>query len=367
MITAERFEVKNVSWLPPLLLVCLVVVSDCFAGEITVRDLAGRMVTIEKTPERIVCVAPGSLRLIAYLQALDRVVGVEEIEKRFPKARPYWMANPQLAKLPIIGPGGVSSINRRPDLESILSVSPDLIFISYMQPDKADELSRQLSIPVVVLSYGDFGSFDERLYVSLEVAGKILRKDDRARAVVDYIRTSARDLASRVSGIPEADKPRTYIGGIGWKGGHGLESTDAGYQPFAWVKANNVAAVPGKQSHYFIDREKLLALNPEVIFLDGGGSVIIREDYTKHPRFYDQLDAFKRGNVFSLYPFNWYMTNIGTVIADAYAVGKILYPQRFEDVAIPEQSDAIYDFLLGKPLYGALRSANGVLGRRIHF
>lgn len=358
---------KNVSWLPTLLLVCLVVVSDCFAGEITVRDLAGRMVTIEKTPERIVCVAPGSLRLIAYLQAQDRVVGVEEIEKRFPAARPYWMANPQLAELPIIGPGGVSSINRKPDLEAILSVSPDLIFISYMQADKADELSRQLFIPVVVLSYGDFGSFDERLYASLEVAGKILRKDDRARAVVEYIRASARDLASRVSGIPEVDKPRAYIGGIGWKGGHGLESTDAGYQPFAWVKANNVAAVPGKKSHYFIDREKLLALNPEVIFLDGGGSEIVMDDYSKNPRFYDQIDAFKKGNVFSLYPFNWYMTNIGTVIADAYTVGKILYPKRFEDVDIPRQSDAIYKFLLGKPLYETQCSTKGVLGRRLHF
>ncbi|MFH2126230.1 MAG: hypothetical protein ABIK12_06915 [Pseudomonadota bacterium] len=130
------------------------------AGTIQVTDLTGRKVTAPLNPSRIVCLGPGCLRLIVYLEAQDKVVGIEALEKRFPHGRPYYYAKPELSKLPVITPGGVPAINNLPDLEGVLKAKPQVVFVTYLQKAKADQLQSLLNIPVVVLSYGPFASFD---------------------------------------------------------------------------------------------------------------------------------------------------------------------------------------------------------------
>jgi iron complex transport system substrate-binding protein len=328
-----------------------------------IQDMAGREVSVPKDPGRIICIAPGTLRLIIYLQAKDKVVGVEDIEKKFPRLRPYWMANSELGRLPSIGPGGPNAINREPDLEKVLAARPEVIFISYMERATADALQKKIGVPVVVLSYGPFGTFSNVVYDSLRVAGKILDKERRAQAVIDYIEDAQKDLMSRVKGYPDQKKPTVYVGGVGFKGTHGIESTETLYPPFEWIQARNVALSEGKEGHLFIDKERLLSWNPDLIFLDSGGSEIIRQDYEKKPEFYRALKAFQARAVYTLHSFNWYMTNIGTVIADAYAAGKILYPDRFTDIHPDAKSDDIYTYLVGRPVYKELTEVHGPLGR----
>jgi len=328
--------------------------------EIRVRDMVGRKVTVPQDPARIICIGPGTLRLIIYLGAKDRVVGVEDIEKRFPTSRPYWIANSEMEKLPAIGPGGVSSIDKMPDLEAILAVHPDVIFISYMKKKKADLLQHRIAIPVIVLSYGTFGSFNHALYDSLRVAGRVLSAEERALDLIAYIKNTKKDLLKRVRGYPEAKKPRVYVGCLGFRGMHGIGSTETNYAPFEWVRARNLAKGRG---HMFVGKEKILSWDPDILFIDGGGGGVLRQDYERRPEFYHALKAFRNRKVYSLYPFNWYMTNIGTVICDAYAVGKILYPERFADVDLKVRADKIYRFLLRRPIYAAMYKKYGRLGQ----
>ena len=64
-----------------------------WAGDrLEIVDTAGRKVTVPADPDRIVCLGPGCLRLIVYLQALDKVVGVEKMERRM-GGRPYYLAH----------------------------------------------------------------------------------------------------------------------------------------------------------------------------------------------------------------------------------------------------------------------------------
>ena len=142
------------------------------ADRITVTDMGKRVVEVPSNPQRIICLSPGTLRLIVYLGAAGRVVGVEDFEKMIPTGRPYILAHPELKQLPTVGPGGPGSINKEPDLEAVLKVSPDVIFVSYMEPVNADALQKKLGIPVVILTHGRFASFDELMYDSFRVAGK---------------------------------------------------------------------------------------------------------------------------------------------------------------------------------------------------
>ncbi len=336
---------------------------------VTVTDMAGREVTAPFDPARIACISPGTLRLIVYLQAEQKVVGVEEMEKMTSRGRPYWIAHPELAELPRCGPGGPSSINKKPDLEALLSVKPQVIFVTYMDAAMADEVEKTIGVPVVVLSYGSFATFDETVYDALRVAGKVLNREKRADEVVAYIESLRRDLAKRTSGPADADKPSVYVGGIGHRGAYGLESTESSYIPFDWVGADNAAekAEAAAGSHVFMDKETLLKLDPDVIFIDGGGLVLTRKDYNKKPEFYNALKAFQNGRVYTLLPFNYYTTNIGTAMADAYAIGMILYPDRFEDVDVEKKADEIYGFLVGSPVYGRMKEDFGPIGSKPTF
>jgi len=330
--------------------------------KITVTDMGKRVVEVPSNPQRIICLSPGTLRLIVYLEAAERVVGVENFEKTIPTGRPYILAHPELKKLPTVGPGGPGGINKEPDLEAVLKVRPDVIFVSYMERSNADALQKKLGIPTVILTHGRFASFDELMYDSLRVAGKILKAEQRAEDVISYIENTRKDLQMRTKEIPEADKPSVYVGAVGYKGVQGIDSTLADFTPLEWVRAKNLATTISPRGHLFIDKEKLLEWNPDIIFIDGGGLNLVKQDYQKKPGFYNGLNAFRSRKVYVVYPFNYYVTNVSTAVADSYAVGKILYPNRFADIDLKTKSDDIYKFLYGKALYSQMEKDFGPLG-----
>ena len=333
---------------------------------IDITDLAGRHISVPKNLQRIICIAPGCLRLIVYLKATDRLVGVERMEKQQPHGRPYWLAHPELNELPIIGPGGMNSINQYPDFESILKVKPDIIFITYMDADKADKIAKLTDIPVVVLSYGPFGSFDSTLYTSIRLVGKILKKEKRAEEVVAFIETHKKELLKRSSSYAKKNRPSVYVGGLGFKGVSGIESSSSSFVPFTWTNADNAVKTTPLEEHVAVDRETLLKLNPDFIFITGGAPVLLTQDLYRKQKYFNTLKAFKNKNVYSLYPFNWYMTNIGTAIIDAYTVGKKLYPESFKNIDLKNKSNEVYSFLTGKPVYEMMKKYYGKLGEVIN-
>ncbi len=331
-------------------------------GRVTVVDMEKRTVEVPQNPERILCLGPGSLRLICYLGMMKKVAGVERFEKTPPVGRAYLWANPDLAKLPAVGPGGPAGINKEPDLEAVLKVNPQVIFISNMEPAKAEVLQKKLGIPVVILSYGGFATFDDIVFDSLRLAGKILKAEKRAEEVVAFIEGARRDLLKRTERYEEKAKPRVYIGGIGFRGTQGIESSDASYFPLDWVRARNLAKEVVPKGHVFVEKEKILAWDPDLLFIDAGGLGNIRQDYQKRMDFYRHLKALKNRQIFLLFPYNWYVTNIETAVADGFAAGKILYPQRFADLDPKKKADEIYTSLLGKPVYQQMEKEFGELG-----
>jgi iron complex transport system substrate-binding protein len=316
------------------------------AQTVTVKDMAGRRVTAPFDPERIVCIGPGALRLIVYLQASSKVSGVEDMEKMNP-----------------------ASINKKPDLEAVLASKPQVIFSTYMDAPLAEEVQRTLGIPLVVLNYGAFATFDEAVYDALRIAGRILNREKRGQDVVAYIDSLRKDMSKRTSDIPEESRPEVYIGGIGYQGSRGIESTEQNYIPFKWIGAKNAAerAKASIGSHVDMDKEMLLKLNPDVIFIDSGGLSLVREDYRKKPEYYRALKAFSNRRIYILHPFNWYATNIDTALADAYVIGKILYKKQFEDVDPQRIAEEIYTFLVGKSVVEIMEKEYGLNGQMVAF
>ncbi|MDD3829271.1 MAG: ABC transporter substrate-binding protein, partial [Anaerolineae bacterium] len=227
------------------------------AKTVTITDLAGRQVEITTPTEKVTAIGPGALRLVCYVGADDQVVGIEAMEKQWGTGRPYILANLDLLDLPVIGQGGPDTA---PDPEALLSVEPDVIFAAYLlDASKADQLQAQTGIPVVVLSYGELGTFDDALMTSIALIGRITGNEKRADEVVEYIKGCQEDLDQRTADIAADEKPMVYAGAIGMKGTHGIESTQASFPPLLAVNARNVVdEAELKGWSIMIDKEQLL-------------------------------------------------------------------------------------------------------------
>jgi len=177
-----------------------------------VTDLAGRQVEVPVLANKVMAIGPGALRLVCYVNGADKVVGVENLEKQQPTGRPYILAHPELKDLPVIGQGGPDST---PDAEKLVTVKPDVIFVAHLVGrTKADELLAKTGIPVVVLSYGILAAFDEDVYQSLALIGKITGNEKEVQEVVAYLKNYQQDLNSRTKDIPAEKKPNVYVGAL---------------------------------------------------------------------------------------------------------------------------------------------------------
>lgn len=328
---------------------------------ITVTDTLGRTVELAGPAEKIVATGVGALRLYTYVGDVKKIVGIEEIDQKSSVGKPYVIANPSFTSLTTIGAGGPNSTL---DPEQILKVEPDVIFTTLATDTAAaDELQNKTGIPVIALSSGSSGLFDDTLYQSLAVIGQVMGTDERATEVVDFVKGYEADLKKRTEGIDDGAKVTSYVGALGSKGAQGIESTRALYPPFVAVGAVNVVDQTGKTGSMMIDKEQLLQWNPNKIFIDFDGIEKVKADMSTNPEYYQSLSAFKNNDVEMILPYILYGTNVEVAIADAYSIGKVLYPDQFKDVEPGDIMDEVSMELLGAKVYDQMVKDYGAYGK----
>jgi iron complex transport system substrate-binding protein len=346
---------------PVLLLSFLCAGTALGADTRTVTDALGRTVVIPAKVERVICSGSGSLRLLVYLQAQGLAVAVDDIESKRTRfdARPYSIAETRLRTMPVFGrfrgednPERILTLPNPPQV--IIKTNPEMGM-------SAQELERKTGIPVVVLRYGDLGGKRAEFYSALRIMAQVVQRQERAEALIRFFDGHIAELGRRVAGLPEAQRPTAFVGGVALKGPQGFHSTEPGYPPFLFLNVRNVAALPGSNGVVNVAKEKILDWNPDTIFLDlstlqlgddAGGLHELRTDPA-----YKSLSAVRQGRVFGVLPYNWYSQNFGSILADAYYVGKVLYPKQFKDVEPAGKADEIYAFLVGKPVFAQMDAA----------
>lgn len=350
--------------------IALLGVPPSMASTRTITDAAGKQVAIPERVERVICSGSGCLRLLTYLDAQDMAVAVDDIEirRRQFDARPYALANPQFKTMPIFGE---FRGHDNPELILSLEPQPQVILKTYttsMGYDP-DELQAKTGIPVVVLNYGDLGPLRPQFFDALRTMAEVVGRQDRAEAVIEFFETRIAELAHRTADIPEDERPSVFIGGVAFKGPHGFQSTEPVYPPFMFVNANHLAYDAGKAGselhHSNVAKEQIVTWDPDMLFLDlatlqmgdkAGGLHELQTDPA-----YRTLTAVNQGAVYGLLPYNWYTKNYGSILANAYFIGKTLYPERFADIDPAAEADAIYAFLVGKPLFREMDAMFGGL------
>ncbi len=328
-------------------------VNEEVVGHVTVVDVAGRTLSIPRNISRIIAIGPGALRLVAYLNAMDLVVGVEELEVSSCIGRDYAMAYCDYIKnLPVIGPGGPRN---PPDPERIMQVKPQLIIMSrtYVNMYPPERLELETGVPVMVVDYGSPGYLQlEGLKGVLQILGKALNKEESANHLINYVDSVAADLKSRVE--TTTWKPSVYIGAVSYQGAQPFTVSQSMFAPLVLLNTSSIVdELRPEGGRVDVDFEWLIKRQPDFVFIDEGNLNVVIDDFSKNKERYCQLRVFREGRVYGVVPFNHYHTNIATAIANAYYIGKVLYPEAFTDIDPVEKADEVFKAFTGKPLYNS--------------
>jgi len=101
--------------------------------------------------------------------------------------------------------------------------------------------------------------------------------------------------------------------------------------------------------------------DPEILFLDV--STLQSEPQSsalyelQNDPAYGGLTAVREGRVYGLLPYNWYSINYGSILANAYYSGSVLFPEAFGDISPQDKANEIYSFLVGEPVFEELNQA----------
>ncbi|WP_026836281.1 ABC transporter substrate-binding protein [Limisalsivibrio acetivorans] len=332
----------------------------------TIKDMSGRQVEIKDDVKNITAIGPGALRMLAMMGLMDMVKATENYEHdrlNIPM-RPYAVAYADyIAGLPEISQGGPGKM---PYAEKLAMSGVDVIFAIGLSGRNADKITSSTGIPVVLLSYGKLGVFRDRAFDSLRLIGRITGKEGRADAIEAYLKKLEEDLNSRTADLQE--RYSAYVGGIAFQGARDINSTEAGYPALDMINAVNVADRANRSGHLEsghleVDREQIIVWNPDFLFIDLMSLGNIKKDYIRNRDFFRTLPAVQKGSIYTVMPYNYYNSNIGSVYADAYFMGKVLYPDRFEDIDPFVKGDEVYNFLYGKDVFDDIRRALPVFKR----
>ena len=334
---------------------------DSTAGAVTVTDMIGREVTV--TPgsyKKVVCIGAGALRMYSYIGDVSLLAGVEDIDnttlperpKMFDSvARPYVLAYEDVfSKLPSCGVGGPMA--QAAEAEKILACAPDIVISEFEDVDKSDTLQDQLGVPVITLSAGAKGVFDEKFSDSMELLGKIFKQEEKAAKLNQFVAEQKAAIETKVKDIPEEEKPNVYICGLGNWGTTNHLTTAENYICLQVAGVKNVVSGLGLEGIGPIEEEKFVDLGQQmdIIIMDAAAVKNIKPLYAEDKTMFDTCKAWKNGEVYLEMAYNAYYTNYEIALINTWFIAKTVYPEAFADIDMTAKTNEVTKAFLGTEL-----------------
>lgn len=342
-------------------------------GDITVTDMIGREVTV--TPgsyESVVCVGAGALRMYTYIGDVKLLSGVEDIDNTALEerpmmfdavARPYMLAYGDVfSTLPSCGVGGPMA--QTPEAEKILACAPDIVISEFEDVQIADALQEQLGVPVITLSAGPKGVFDEAFAGSMELLGTIFGEEEKAANLVEFVEAEAAEISGRTADIAEEGKPSVYVCGLGNWGTTNHLMTAENFVSFNIANVKNVLSGTGMEGIQPIEAEKFVSLGEDmdIMIMDAAAVKNIAPLYAEDPTMFDTCKAWQNGEVYLEMAYNAYYTNFEIALINSWFVGKSVYPELFEDIDLVEKTNEVTQAFFGQDLADEIFAAPSSFG-----
>ncbi|MFP9230276.1 ABC transporter substrate-binding protein [Pectobacterium cacticida] len=240
---------------------------------LTVTDFGGRSVTIKQDPQRIILQDGRDIMTMALLDRdnpFKRLVAWNNLAKKQDIAtwnmlKEKWPQSVGILDMGFSDKGNV-------DLESVLSKQPDLM-IAQLRAKPAlkesgviDKLSA-LNIPVLFVDYEVNPAKDTA--PSIDLLGKVLNREDNAKAYTDFYRDHFAAIQQKTSAI--TPKPNVFIEPIAGNSDsccftHGKNGWGGLIEA---IGAKNIGSdlLPGASG--FVSLEKIISMKPDAYIMTG--------------------------------------------------------------------------------------------------
>lgn len=295
---------------------------------VTLTDHAGRSVTIEKQPEKLVSGYYITSSLLIGLGLKDKVVGIETKAK---SRTIYSFAAPEFLDLPNVGSA------KEFDVEGCAALEPDLVILPLKAKESAQTLET-LGIRVLVVN----PESTELLKETMDMVGKATGTVERAAELANYIDDKTEMLSEA---LKDVDKTKAYLAG-----NSSMLSTagEKMYQNDLLIKggAENVAA--GLEDDYWaeISYEQLITWNPDVIIVVPAATYTV-EDILGDKQLSD-VSAVKEGKVYQMPEAfeSWDSPVPGSILGSMW-LASVLHPDAYSPEDFKADTAEFYQTFYG--------------------
>jgi iron complex transport system substrate-binding protein len=250
---------------------------------IHVKDITGKDLQFEKSPEKVICLIESALSGIYMLGAQDRIIGVPGEVYKEKTLRYYSKLDRRIAERSLPAPGNWDFVS----IEQVIGLEPDLVIIWSSQSDVVTTLE-QFGIPVYSVMIKDF----DDVYKEISDFGKIFGCSQRADSLISITHRNLDKI--KPAGVSQKPVSAYFMWAQGINETSGSTSTVE--ELFSCAGVRNVCEV--EQEHVSISLEKLIDWNPDLIIM-WYNEKLDPEDVMKDPAL-QGIDAVKNRKVFEL-------------------------------------------------------------------
>lgn len=276
---------------------------------IEITDQLGRLVKLDKIPQRIISLAPSNTEILYALGLADKVVAVTDYDN-YP---------PEVKQKPSIG--GFTT----PNIERIVYLSPDLVLATDIHQKQVIPNLEQKGIAVFALNPQTLND----VLAGISLVGEITGTENEASKLVAEMQTKIKAVTDKTSSLPQSQRPRVFY--IAWS--DPLMTVGSGTLEDALITmAGGINIAQNASGYPEISLEAVIAANPQVIIAGigmGTGADLPLQFAQTEPRL-DSTDARQNNRVYAI------STDLtgraGPRIVDALArFAAMIHPELFKE------------------------------------
>jgi iron complex transport system substrate-binding protein len=313
---------------------------------IEIKDAAGKIVKLDKLPERLAVIGRGPQYLLHLLymfpEGPSRLIGMEQ------------RGRTSSDFLSAVAPGIDSKLTLLPNPgpESIAGLHPDLVLMKGSQPGPLDEALAKVSIPTVYLSLESPEEYNR----DIANLGAILGNPRRAEEIISFYKGGVDRVEKAMAGLGEEEKPSVLVIMGNIRSGKYAARVPA----LAWMQTYQVKAGGGRPvwleaaeqagGWAVVNLEQIASWNPDRL-------IIIVWYSTNAPDFLGWLGAdpqWKRigavaGGRVSYFPsdfYGWDAPDVRWILGLTW-MAATLHPGRLKDYGIEDEVYRFYEQLYG--------------------
>jgi len=317
--------------LTALLLALLMMMAACAAlaeFPVTVTDQAGREVTIESRPERIVS---GYYISTSACIALGLEDSMPAVEAKADKRNIYRLAAPQLMSVPNVGTAKAF------DLEACLAAGPQLVILPKRLKDAAESLA-EFGVPALLVN----PESGELLNEMITLIGQATGTQARAAQLLDFSAQQMEALSAKLEGA--APVSALMLGNSDY-----LTCAPGDMYQHTVLEgagALNAAAALAGGDFAALSYEQLLFMNPQALIIPAEASYTA-EDVLADPEL-AALDAVKQGAVYAMpRGFEAWDSPVPSGVLGAVWTAHVLHPDRVSRGDYVGAAKAMYETFYG--------------------